>query len=197
MKIYTKTGDRGETSLFGGKRVPKDDLRIEAYGTVDELNSSIGIARSFVADWGQAGEGEFELIDGILTKVQDQLFVLGADLATPANVKSTALRRISREDYSYLERSIDELDAQLQELKSFILPGGSKNASFLHHARTVCRRAERRVISLKNRNEASEETVIYLNRLSDLLFVLARYANKASGHKEIHWNPRAESERSA
>lgn len=196
MKIYTKTGDRGETSLFGGKRVSKDDLRIEAYGTVDELNSLIGIVRSFASDPGQSGEDGIQLIERMLTRVQDQLFVLGADLATPADVKSTALKRIAPEDCSYLERSIDETDAQLQELKSFVLPGGSKSAAFLHHARTVCRRAERRVISMKNRGEASQETVIYLNRLSDLLFVLARYANKAAGTREILWNPRAESERS-
>lgn len=197
MKIYTKTGDSGETSLFGGKRLSKDDLRIEAYGTVDELNSAIGITRAFIADRGQAGGREFELIDRILKEVQGQLFVLGADLATSPEVKSTALRRISPEDYAFLERSIDETDARLQELKSFILPGGSKEAAFLHHARTVCRRAERRVISLKKRDQTSEETVIYLNRLSDLLFVLARYANKAAGDTETPWNPRAESERQA
>ena len=186
MKIYTKTGDKGETSLFGGRRVPKDELRIEAYGTVDELNSVVGTARAF---------NENKQIDEILGEIQHQLFVLGADLATPAEVKSSAMKRISEEDFTSLEKFIDEIDAQLDPLKSFIVPGGSKSASILHHARTVCRRAERRVVSLRKRNETSETTVIYLNRLSDLLFVLARYANKVSNTAETPWNPRAESDR--
>ena len=197
MKIYTKTGDNGETSLFGGSRTSKDELVIEAYGTVDELNSVIGVVRSFLAEPERQGSNEYKLIDSILLKVQQQLFVLGADLASPADVKSTALTRISPEDYAYLERSIDEVDTQLAELKSFVLPGGSKEAALLHEARTVCRRAERRVVALKKQGETSRETVIYLNRLSDLLFTLARFANKISGDREILWNPRGDSERSA
>ncbi|MCL5267545.1 MAG: cob(I)yrinic acid a,c-diamide adenosyltransferase [Bacteroidetes bacterium] len=196
MKIYTKTGDKGETSLFGSKRISKDDLVIEAYGTVDELNSVIGIVRSLCAEHDRPEGNEYGLIDGILKRVQQQLFVLGADLASPAEVKSTALTRISSDDYAFLERSIDEIDSQLPDLKSFVLPGGSKTAAFLHEARTVCRRAERRVVSLKKHGNTSDATVIYLNRLSDLLFILARYSNKISGDKEILWNPRGESERS-
>jgi cob(I)alamin adenosyltransferase len=182
LKIYTKTGDKGETSLFGGKRIFKDAQRIEAYGTVDELNSVIGVARSFV---------ENAKINDILWKIQDHLFVLGADLATPPDVKSDAMKRICAEDYAAVEKIIDEIDEHLAPLKSFILPGGSKSAALLHHARTVCRRAERQVISM--RKETSEHTSIFLNRLSDLLFVLARYANKLSGVTDTPWNPRDES----
>ena len=182
MKIYTKTGDKGETSLFGGKRISKDDQRIEAYGTVDELNSIIGVTRSF---------SKKPEIDKILARIQDQLFVLGADLATPADAKSRATKRITREDCTILEKIIDEIDAKLPQLKSFIVPGGSKTAGLLHHARTVCRRAERRVVSMQR--GTSEHTVIFLNRLSDLLFVLARYANKLSGADDVPWNSRDES----
>ncbi len=181
MKIYTKTGDKGETSLFGGGRVPKDDLRIEAYGTVDELNSLIGTVRVM---------NDAKKIDGILADIQDTLFVLGADLATPAGTKNASAPRVSGADIVSIERKIDELDALLDPLKSFILPGGSKAAAFLHHARTVCRRAERRVTSLRKQGGASEETLIYLNRLSDLLFVLARYSNKIGNIAETPWNPR-------
>lgn len=149
------------------------------------MNSVIGITRSFV---------ENVKIDDILQKIQDQLFVLGADLATPPDVKSDVMKRISAEDYATVEKIIDEIDEHLAPLKSFILPGGSKSAALLHHARTVCRRAERQVISM--RKETSEHTIIFLNRLSDLLFVLARYANNLSGVTDTPWNPRDESNRS-
>ena len=188
MKIYTKTGDRGDTSLFGGKRISKDEPRIEAYGTVDELNSLIGVARAFNDD--------IEL-DSILTRIQDQLFVLGADLATTQEVKSPAVTRIAPSDISFLERTIDEVDARLNPLKTFILPGGAKAAAFLHNARTVCRRAERRVVSLKKTGEIPGDVPVYLNRLSDLLFVLARYANKLAAVVETPWDTRSASERSA
>ena len=185
MKIYTKTGDKGETSLFGGERVSKDELRIEAYGTVDELNSVIGSARAF------NDNGEMDLILG---EIQYRLFVLGADLATPNGGGNTSVPRVSAEDVAIVEKKIDEIEARLDPLKSFILPGGSKAASLLHQARTVCRRAERRVVSLSKRGETSEETLIYLNRLSDFLFVLARYANKIGKVAETLWNPRSESD---
>jgi len=181
LKIYTKTGDKGETALFGGKRVPKDDLRIEAYGTVDELNSVLGTARSF---------NENKILDLVLSEIQNQLFVLGADLATPSDVKSPATRRIISKDYSTLEGIIDDFEGKLSPLSSFVLPGGAKAASFLHNARTVCRRAERLVTTMRKKGEASEEALIFLNRLSDLLFVLARYVNKISNVKDIPWNPR-------
>lgn len=181
MKIYTKTGDKGETSLFGGKRVSKNDPRIEAYGTVDELNSVIGIARAFT---------ENSEIVQILSDIQSQLFVLGADLATPPDVTSTAIARITGEDSKSLEKLIDWIDEKLTPLKSFILPGGSKTAALLHHARSVCRRGERLVVALRKAGETSESTVIFLNRLSDLLFELARYANKVEKVDEILWNER-------
>ncbi len=181
MKIYTKTGDEGETSLFGGRRVLKNDPRIEAYGTVDELNSLLGVARAF---------SENQEIGDILSDVQKQLFVLGADLATPSDVRSKAVTRIEKIDSEILESTIDRLDEQLMPLKSFILPGGSRTAAILHHARTVCRRAERLVIGLRKSDDVSNYTVIFLNRLSDLLFELARYANKTDRVAEILWAPR-------
>ena len=185
MKIYTKTGDKGETSLFGGERVSKDELRIEAYGTVEELNSVIGGARAFNED---------KEIDGVLGEIQERLFVMGADLATPPKVRKIPIPRISSSDIGVLEKEIDEIEEKLVPLKSFILPGGSKPGSLLHLARTVCRRAERRVVSLRRNGGASEEALIYLNRLSDLLFVLARYANDKAGSHEIMWSPRAKSD---
>jgi cob(I)alamin adenosyltransferase len=188
LKIYTKTGDKGETDLFGGKRVPKDDLRIDAYGTVDELNSLVGTARSFNED---------KILDLVLSEIQNQLFVLGADLATPPDAKSPAVRRITVKDYTTLEGIIDDFEGRLGALNSFVLPGGAKTASFLHCARTVCRRAERLVVSLRRKQEGSEEILIFLNRLSDLLFVLARYSNKISGVRDIPWRQRADSDRRA
>ena len=181
MKIYTKTGDKGETSLFGGERVSKDEVRIEAFGTVDELNSIIGTARAF---------NENEEIDSILARIQDNLFVLGADLATPVNSRNASVPRISAGNISSIERAIDQLESKLDPLKSFVLPGGSRPASLLHFARTVCRRAERRTVTLWKKGEISDEATIYLNRLSDFLFVLARYANKTAGMAETIWNTR-------
>lgn len=192
MKIYTRTGDKGETSLFGGKRISKDDLRIEAYGTVDELNSIIGVARSFISAPGASNaNSETAKIDAVLGEIQDWLFILGADLAAPTDVKSEATKRITSEICGTLEKMIDGIEEKLPPIKSFILPGGSKCASLLHHARTVCRRAERRVVSMHE--EASSQTIIFLNRLSDLLFVLARYANKLERIEDVPWNPRNKS----
>jgi len=178
MKIYTRTGDKGDTSLFGGQRVPKDALRIEAYGTVDELNSVLGIVRADNA----VGE-----IDRLLTAIQHQLFVLGADLATPRSIDAKNLRRITSQDVEVLEREIDALESILQPLRNFLLPGGSPVAARLHFARTVCRRAERHVVRLARTDDIGNEATIYLNRLSDLLFVLARFANHTSGVPEIPW----------
>jgi cob(I)alamin adenosyltransferase len=180
MKIYTKTGDQGDTSLFGGQRVPKDALRIEAYGTVDELNSVIGIVLAEVP------EGD---IARILTQVQNQLFDLGADLATPRSMTRKNIKRIDRRDSASLEKSIDAIELRLKPLRSFILPGGSPVAARLHFARTVCRRAERVVVRLSRNEDIGEGMTMYLNRLSDLLFVLARYANRESGVPEVKWKP--------
>jgi cob(I)alamin adenosyltransferase len=179
MKIYTKTGDTGDTSLFGGKRVPKSSLRIDAYGTVDELNAQIGVVRTLQpdAEW-----------DDLLEKIQNQLFVLGADLAAPFNAAPASLKRIRQEDIHILEENIDRLDAQLEPLKSFILPGGSRVSAQLHVARTVCRRAERFVDALGRKEEIGTYPLVYLNRLADLLFVAARFVNKRTGMEETKWN---------
>ena len=180
MKIYTKTGDKGDTSLFGGQRVPKDALRIEAYGTVDELNSVLGIVRADNKD------GE---IDEILDRIQNELFDLGADLATPRSATSKQIKRIEARDSLYLEKKIDQLESHLKPLKSFILPGGSAVAARLHFARTVCRRAERTVVRLSRNEDIGDGIIVFLNRLSDLLFVLARYANHIGGIGETKWKP--------
>jgi len=180
MKIYTKTGDRGETSLFGGQRVPKDALRIEAYGTVDELNSLIGVAET------EARDPEFRRM---LAGIQSRLFDVGADLASPGTGKSTRIRRIEGSDAQALEQMIDRVEETLTPLSSFILPGGSPLAARLHLARAVCRRAERSVVRLSHDEEISPAVVVFLNRLSDLLFVLARQANQQARVDEVQWKP--------
>lgn len=176
MKIYTRTGDTGETALFGGKRVSKDDARIEAYGTVDELNSFIGVAR---AAWPESPA------DGELEKIQNDLFDVGAQLAAPGNDRFTGAdpRRIEE-----LERAIDHAEKELTPLTNFILPGGSMAAAQLHVARTVCRRAERIVVSLGN--EAPQGAIVYLNRLSDFLFVAARFVNAKLETADVIWKKR-------
>lgn len=179
MKIYTKTGDDGTTSLFGGERVPKDSLRIEAYGTVDELNSIIGLCRSLNPP---------RDVDPILTQLQQDLFTLGADLATPSDVTTKGVKRLQSERIAAIEADIDRIDPMLQPLKHFILPGGSGSAAALHFARTVCRRAERNVVRLAASEDISPNVIIYLNRLSDYLFILARWMNQIEGKTETRWN---------
>lgn len=178
MKIYTKAGDKGETALFGGQRVPKESLRIETYGTVDELNSVVGIVRSLKPH---------KEVDTILESIQNDLFVLGADLATPLTKTSVKISRIQQSHVEQLEHYIDALEPKLQQLKVFILPGGSSVAAHLHFARTVCRRAERLATKLSREEEIGPAPLVYLNRLSDLLFVLARYANHLDGVGETQW----------
>ncbi len=182
MKIYTRTGDKGSTGLFGGDRVSKDHLRIEAYGTVDETNSMIGLGRSFLPNEG------YNEIEEMLHRIQSELFVLGADLATPISAKVN-VPRIEAEQIERLENHIDELEADLPPLKHFILPGGAQAASAIHAARTICRRAERRTVSLQQEDELNEQAAIYLNRLSDLLFVMARWLNHRAGIEEEAWKP--------
>lgn len=178
MKIYTKTGDKGSTSLFGGKRTTKDSLRIESYGTVDELNSALGVVRSL---------GPKLELEEILSLLQNDLFILGADLATPKGTRSMHVMRIQQDQITSLEQIIDRLDARLQPLSTFILPGGSQVASELHLARTICRRAERFVVKLSRKEKIGSLRTVYLNRLSDLLFVMARYANYVDGKQETPW----------
>ena len=177
MKIYTKKGDQGKTSLFGGASIGKNSMRIHAYGTVDELNSVLGIVLTNPL----SEEGE-----SILKELQNQLFVLGADMATLPS-KKTKIDRISDKEIQKIENWIDELDEQLPSLTSFILPGGAPAGATLHQARTVCRRAERHAVALKMENPVSDEIVIYLNRLSDLFFVMARYENQHAGETETKW----------
>ena len=183
MKIYTKTGDSGETGLFGGPRVPKDDLRIEAYGTVDELNSVLGML--VVQDGGTE-------VNSLLTAIQNHLFDVGAELATP-DPESRGTSLIGDQAIARLEQAIDHFYAQLPTLTQFILPGGSQTGALLHFARTVCRRAERRTVSLARADgiRISLNIIRYLNRLSDLLFVLARFANQQNNCPVQVWQPSA------
>ena len=181
MKIYTRTGDLGDTGLFGGGRVPKDDPRVAAYGDVDELNSVIGLARSAES---------IPRVDEVLVGIQRDLFSIGAILATPDLDKmheQLSKARIDDDRLAELERAIDACDAELEPLKAFILPGGIPKAAALHLARTVCRRAERAVVGLARDTTIPPVVVIYLNRLSDLLFTLARVANKRASAGEVTW----------
>jgi len=180
MKIYTKTGDAGETALFGGQRVAKDALRIEAYGTVDELNACLGLAVRHCAS---------PDLKSRLQRVQGELFQVGADLATPLDAKTSTITRLDELPAQRLEAEIDEWEALLPPLTSFILPGGSQPGAELHIARTICRRAERRVVSLARAESINEKTIIYLNRLSDWLFVLARMVNHRQNVSEAPWKP--------
>ena len=187
MKIYTKTGDTGTTSLFGGTRVPKHHIRIESYGTVDELNSWIGLVRDLVAD---------AEIKELLQEIQDRLFVLGAQLATEpekAKLKSGKDRlniyTLQEDDVQKLEKAMDQMNAQLPAMTHFILPGGHPTVSYCHIARTICRRAER-MITYLNENEAVDPVIlVYINRLSDYLFVLSRKLSASLKAEEIKWIP--------
>lgn len=179
MKIYTKKGDTGETSLFGGQRVSKQSKRIDAYGTVDELNSILGMVRA---------ANPSSQTDALLNILQHHLFVLGADLATPIS-REVRIDRIGEIDIQFLEQNIDEMEEDLPSLKNFILPSGTLAGSTLHFARTVCRRAERICVEASDTEHLSENTIAYLNRLSDLLFVLARYENQQAGTEEFPWIP--------
>ncbi len=178
MKIYTKFGDTGETALFGGSRISKDTLQIEAIGTVDELNAYIGYANTLI---------EESDISEILERVQNHLFSLGADLATPESHTKSSEIRITGDFTLEMERCIDTLSEELPPLTNFILPGGSNAGGLLHLARTVCRRSERCVVRLSKEFDINPEIIICLNRLSDLLFVVARVVNKRSNSSEPIW----------
>ncbi len=179
MKIYTKTGDRGETGLFGGARVSKASLRVSAYGEVDELNSAIGWARVAVSD---------DDLDALLNRIQNDLFEVGAELGSTANRKEKGgLPLIEEAQVHALERAIDQYEQGPPALQSFVLPGGSESAARFHLARCVCRRAERAVVALAEQETLRGELFRYLNRLSDLLFTLARHANHAAGVEDIPW----------
>jgi len=189
VKIYTKSGDAGDTGLFGGPRVSKDDARVEAYGAVDELNAVIGLARSLCNPRSSSYEPDVE-IDALLATVQERLFSLGADLATPADSRARAsLPPVEASWAEGLEKAIDRWEEGLKPLRTFVLPGGSSLGAALHHARTVCRRAERRVVALHRREPVAAPVLGYLNRLGDFLFVAARTANRRENCEEAAWDP--------
>lgn len=183
MKIYTRTGDDGTTGLFGGARVRKDDARVEAYGTVDELNAGLGVART---------AGLPPELDALLGQLQEDLFVLGAELAcVPGKEANMKMRLLDASDAARLEQAIDAAEEGLPPLKSFVLPGGTAAAAALHVARTVARRAERRTLEASTEGAVRAELLIYLNRLSDLLFTLARRANHLAAVEDVPWRPRS------
>jgi cob(I)alamin adenosyltransferase len=186
-KVYTRTGDKGQTGLVGGDRVSKDHIRIEAYGTVDELNTIVGLARTFNTRSG-ADAAVIERVDAMLRRVQNDLFDVGADLATPAKDRWEGMHRVGGEEVTRLEGWIDELNEDLGPLKDFILPGGGPVGGFLHQARTVCRRAERDVVKLmREEPDVGDGCMTYLNRLSDWLFVASRWVAKQLGEPEYLW----------
>ena len=188
MKIYTKTGDKGKTSLFGGTRVPKYNLRIEAYGTIDELNSFIGLIRDQKID-----KKSFD----VLIKIQNELFTLGSMLATPENKKLLKngqerlnIPKVTEKDIEFLENEMDQMNEHLPSMTNFILPGGNTTVSYCHIARTICRRAERITVNLSEEEVIDLICISYLNRLSDYLFVLARKLTKDNQAIEVAWIPR-------
>jgi cob(I)alamin adenosyltransferase len=185
-RVYTRTGDRGETALVGGRRVPKDAPRIVAYGTLDELNAIVGLARVFNAE--RLGEGErHRWLDGVLQRIQNQLFDLGSELATPPDAVYEGMFRMSEAEVTELEQLMDECQKDLEPLKSFVLPGGGRVQGFLHQARTVCRRAEREVLKLGRVEPIGDWPLRYVNRLSDAFFVLGRWVGKHMGEPEYLW----------
>jgi cob(I)alamin adenosyltransferase len=171
-KIYTRTGDDGTTGLGNGERIPKDDIRVEAYGTVDELNSALGVV---------AANGLPEHLNVLIASIQQSLFDMGGELCIPNTIA------VSADDVEFLEQQLDALNADLPPLKDFVLPGGNAAAAACHMARTICRRAERRVVTLAGKADVNSDSIHYLNRLSDLLFVVARLLNIDSGDAEVLW----------
>ncbi len=183
MKLYTKTGDDGTTGLFGGDRVAKDSLRVDAYGTLDELNATVGVALALGLDPSAAA---------VLAEVSSDLFVVGAEVAcAPGKEKKMKMRLVDAEDAARLERAIDDAEARLAPMKSFVLPGGAPAAAQLHVARCVARRAERAVLAASREAPIRREVIVYLNRLSDLLFALSRLENQRAGVADVPWVPRA------
>jgi cob(I)alamin adenosyltransferase len=184
-RVYTRRGDRGETDLVGGVRIAKDSARIDAYGTVDELNAAIGVVRAVNGSTPRAKKAR-ELED-VLRRLQNELFDLGGELATPADAFQPGMFRVGAAEVKALEETLDRCQKDLAPLKSFVLPGGGPVSAFLHVARTVCRRAERDVLRLMRHEDVGEWPLAYLNRLSDLLFVLSRWVGRHRGEKEFLW----------
>jgi cob(I)alamin adenosyltransferase len=186
-RIYTKAGDGGDTRLVGGQKVPKDALRIEAYGTVDELSACIGIARTALTE--PNAPGEADALAKVLARIQNELFNLGSDLATLPADRRPQQPVIEARHVTALEHEIDGWNASLPELRSFVLPGGGVVAAYLHLARTVCRRAERAIVRLRDAEPIGEQSLPYVNRLSDALFVMSRHAARLYGESEPLWEP--------
>ncbi len=185
-RVYTRTGDKGATALVGGKRVPKDSPRIAAYGTIDELNAVLGLARVFNEE--RLAEGEKQRwLDEVFRRLQNQLFDLGSELATPVDAVYEGMFRIGDAEVKELEALMDRCQKDLEPLRSFILPGGGRISGFLHQCRTVCRRAEREVLALSRVEPIGEGVLPYVNRLSDLFFVLSRWVGKHLGETEYLW----------
>jgi cob(I)alamin adenosyltransferase len=184
-RVYTRTGDKGMTGLVGGTRVAKDSRRVECYGLIDELNSVLGLARSFNAD-AAAGAARDKLED-VLQRLQNELFDLGSELATAPEAEYEGMFKVGDADVRALETLMDACQKELAPLKSFILPGGGRVSGFLHLARTVCRRAEREILRLSREEPIGEHVLPYVNRLSDLLFVLSRWVGKHGGEREYLW----------
>lgn len=185
-RVYTRTGDDGTTGLVGGKRVPKDSARVEAYGTVDELNAVVGLVRA----WNEQGKGEPDLhlkLDAMLQEIQQELFDLGSELATPGDFTYEGMHQVGEEEVTRLERLINECQKELKPLKSFTLPGGGPISAQLHQCRTVCRRAERDILRLSRVEDVGEWPLKYVNRLSDLFYVLGRWVGKNLGETEYLW----------
>lgn len=185
-RVYTRSGDRGDTGLVGGQRVPKDSPRIEAYGTIDELNSIVGLARVFNEEKLTEDEAH-AFLNEVLRQIQQELFDLGAELATPPDYAHPPGFRVREPEIKTLERIMDQCQKELKPLPSFILPGGGRIAAYLHQCRTVCRRAEREILRLARVEKVDECVIKYVNRLSDLFFVLARWIAARSGEKEYLW----------
>ncbi len=185
-RVYTRTGDKGDTALVGGTRVPKDSARIVAYGTIDELNAVVGLARTFNAE--RLADGEHHRwLDEVLKKIQNELFDLGSELATPAGGEYEGMVHAAREQVTALEQLMDRCQQELEPLRSFTLPGGGRINAFLHQARVVCRRAEREILALSRREPINAWVLTYVNRLSDVFFVLSRWVAKRMGEPEYLW----------
>jgi cob(I)alamin adenosyltransferase len=185
-RVYTRTGDDGTTALVGGTRVSKDSKRIAAYGTIDELNASLGLARVFNEERLAEGEGH-QWLDDVLRRLQNELFDLGSELATPEDAVYEGMFRFSEQEVKALERLMDQCQKELEPLKSFILPGGGRIGGFLHQCRTICRRAERDILALSREEPLNPCLLKYVNRLSDVFFVLSRWVGKRLGEKEYLW----------
>jgi cob(I)alamin adenosyltransferase len=187
-RIYTRSGDKGLTGLVGGERVPKESERLEAYGTIDELNSIVGIVRTYLPEYRERLGGDFDWYAGMLRRIQNELFDAGSELATPAGAEYPGMHRMGEGEVEALEHEMDRMQEELEPLKSFTLPGGGVLNAFLHQARTVCRRAERVAWRLSRETPINENLLKYINRLSDHLFVQSRWVAKRLGEAEFLWD---------